>query len=84
VHREQVFVHDLDLPADFVPRNQDGEVAEFLCVGIPEAIAQVERIATHGEFAADAALVLLDHLIRRGHLDASRGDYVDIIRALKP
>lgn len=84
VHRELVFVHDLDLPADFVPRNQDGEVAEFLCVDIPGAIAHVERMATHGEFAADAALVLLDHLIRRGHVDASRADYVDIIRALKP
>ncbi len=32
---EQIFVYDLPLPADFVPRNQDGEVAEHRLAGGP-------------------------------------------------
>lgn len=43
------------LPEGVVPRNQDGEVAEFLCMSPGEAQRRLER----GEFALDAALILL-------------------------
>jgi len=36
VQSETVHVFDLALPADFQPRNQDGEVSEYLLVPFPE------------------------------------------------
>lgn len=53
-HDETLVVCNLALPADFTPRNTDGEVGEFLCLS-PAAV--LERIAT-GEFSPDAACVI--------------------------
>lgn len=61
---EQVHVHDLELPPDFIPLNQDGEVAEFRLCRLPEV---VELIAA-GELTVDASLAALDFLFRRGVL----------------
>ena len=36
LHREWVYVFDLELPADWVPLNQDGEVMAFLPVPVAE------------------------------------------------
>ncbi len=36
MHRETIHVHDLSLPPDFEPRNQDGEVAGFRLASIDE------------------------------------------------
>ena len=48
------------MPADFQPRNVDGEVGEFICLP-PAEVA--ERIAA-GEFTVEAGLVTLDFLLR--------------------
>ncbi len=60
LHSEILYAHDLEVPADFRPRNVDGEVGEFLC--LPQAEV-VERIAS-GEFTVEAGLVTLDFLLR--------------------
>jgi 8-oxo-dGTP pyrophosphatase MutT (NUDIX family) len=60
LHSEILYAHDLEVPADFRPRNVDGEVAEFLCVS-PAEVA--ERIAD-GEFTVEAGLLTLDFLLR--------------------
>lgn len=67
VQREQIFVHDLPLPADFKPRGQDGEVSEHRLVTIAEALALI----ADGEMTIDASLVTLDWLLRSGHIDAA-------------
>ncbi len=81
VHHEIMFVHDLELPASFVPHNQDGEVAEFVCASMPQLIA---LLAEPAQFTTDAALVMVDYLLRHGHLTPERADYLKLIRALKP
>lgn len=81
LHHEIMFAHDLMLPESFVPRNQDGEVAEFLCVSIPQLMEMVE----HGvDFTIDAALIIVDFLLRHGHLRTERDDYLQLIHQLKP
>ncbi|MEJ6002951.1 NUDIX hydrolase [Paucibacter soli] len=51
LHDEILHVFELQLPADFSPRNQDGEVSEFLALDAGELQA---RLAA-GEFSPDAA-----------------------------
>ena len=68
VQCEVIHVYDLDVPADFAPRNQDGEVAEFRLL----AFAEVHRlIEGSDELTVDAALVALDFFSRRSERLAS-------------
>lgn len=60
LHHESVIVYDLELPADFVPRNHDDEVSEFMLLCIEELMA---RLAA-GEFTVDAGAVVIDWLAR--------------------
>jgi 8-oxo-dGTP pyrophosphatase MutT (NUDIX family) len=81
LHHEVMFVYDIVLPEDFAPKNQDGEVAEFTCHPISHVL---ELLQTPGIFTVDAALVIIDCLIRRGYLTPDREDYLDIIHAMRP
>jgi hypothetical protein len=64
---EQIFTYDLPLPADFVPRGEDGEVSEHRLVGLDDALGLI----AHAELTTDAALVTLDWMLRAGHIDRS-------------
>lgn len=57
---ERLHAFDLLLPPGLQPANQDGEVAGFSCVPVPEAVA----LAQAGEMTVDAALVTLDFCLR--------------------
>jgi hypothetical protein len=59
-----IHVYDLELPAAFVPRNQDGEVSELRKISFEEAI---RRIRDTEELTLDAALVARDYFSRRGN-----------------
>ncbi|WIT11559.1 DUF4743 domain-containing protein [Paucibacter sediminis] len=60
LHDEILHVFELQLPAGFSPRNQDGEVSEFLALDAAELQA---RLAA-GEFSPDAASVIAYGLLR--------------------
>ena len=81
LHHEIMFAHDLLLPADFTPVNHDGEVAEFRCHPIAEVMRMLE---TPAQFTTDAALVIIDCLIRRGYIGADRSDCLQLIQAMRP
>ncbi len=81
LHHEVIFTHDIVLPDNFTPQNQDGEVAEFLCVPISEIMTMLEDGA---DFTIDAMLVIVDCLIRHAYITADRDDYLELIRAMKP
>ena len=81
LHYEIMYVHDLLLPADFTPVNHDGEVAEFRCHPIAEVMRMLE---TPAQFTTDAALVIIDCLIRRGYIGADRSDCLQLIQAMRP
>lgn len=61
VQCELVHIYDLELPRDFAPRNQDGEVAEFRLVPFAEARRLLQET---DELTVDAALVALDFFTR--------------------
>ncbi len=81
LHNEVVFLHDLILPEAFLPSNQDGEVASFACVPVSEL---QERLDHFSDFTVDAALVIIDCLLRRGYYPSNREDYLDMIHAMRP
>lgn len=69
---DTMFVYDLELPADFVPRNHDGEIADFRLLPLSE----VERLlAETNDFKFNVGLVIIDFLIRQGYLTPDREDY---------
>ncbi len=80
LHHEIIFTHDVVLPENFIPQNQDGEVAEFMCISIHEIMKMLEDGA---DFTADAMLVIVDCLIRHAYITSDRDDYLELIQALK-
>lgn len=65
---ETIYVHDLVLPAAFVPTGEDGEVAEHRRVTLAEAARLAGSDAAGEVVTADASLVIVDCLIRHGAL----------------
>ncbi len=75
LRNDTIFVHDLELSADFKPVNHDGEIATFELMPLD----RVEAILSEGEeFKFNVALVVIDFLIRHGHLKPDRADYSDL------
>jgi 8-oxo-dGTP pyrophosphatase MutT (NUDIX family) len=66
---ETIFVHDLWLPADFVPANNDGEAIEHRRVVLPEAARLIALSQGRDAVTVDASLVILDFLLRHGAVD---------------
>jgi len=76
---EVLHIHDLALPADFQPRNTDGEVSEFQSLA---AAALLERIAG-GEMTVEAGLVAADFVLRRGLVRDDDGGIAALIEACR-
>ncbi len=74
-----IFAFDLELPADFVPQNADGEVAAFDLWPI-ERVAQTVRETS--EFKFNCNLVIIDFLVRFGLIAPEDADYLDIVKGL--
>lgn len=62
---EEIIVFDLVLPADFAPRNQDGEVGEHRLARIGEVAKWIEE----GAMTVDASLATIDLMLRRQWID---------------
>jgi 8-oxo-dGTP pyrophosphatase MutT (NUDIX family) len=63
VDAQRIAVFDIELPPDFVPRNQDGEVAGFELLPASKIL---QRLREPDAFTVDAALVAWDCLKRHG------------------
>ena len=77
LRNDVLFVYDLELPADFVPDNTDGEVEDFHLWDMERLIATVRD--TDG---FKCALVVIDFLVRHGLIAPDHPDYVEILRGL--
>ncbi len=75
-----VFVYDLELPADFVPRCTDGEIAGFALLPLDEVAAIVRET---DRFKFNCALVVIDFLLRHGRLDPDDPDFLEIAEGLR-
>ena len=80
LHREVLFVHDLWLPDDFKPANQDGEVSEIRSIAVEEVLQKLLA----GEFTLDAGVVMIDGLLRLGAVLPEDSQYLDLLRLMKP
>ena len=76
-----MFCYDLEVPAEFTPRNTDGEIADFQLLPIAEVAA---RVRDGDEFKFNVNLVILDFLLRHGLLSPDdEPDYVEIVKGLR-
>ncbi len=74
------FCFDLELPANFSPRNTDGEIDEFHLWPIARVM---ETVAETREFKFNCNLVIIDFLLRHGLIPPDDPDYVEIARGLR-
>ena len=75
-----LFAFDLELPADFEPRNTDGEVDAFYRWPMDKVITVLRET---DEFKFNCALVIIDFLIRRGFIGPDDPDYSAILHGLR-
>ena len=75
-----LFVYDLDLESDFVPRNTDGEVESF--ERMPrQRVAEIVRDTD--DFKFNCNLVIIDFLIRHGLIPPDHPDYLALTVGLR-
>jgi 8-oxo-dGTP pyrophosphatase MutT (NUDIX family) len=79
IRDDVLFVYDLEIPADFVPHNQDGEIVRF---ELMPAIQVVERVRGTDDFKFNVNLVMLDFAVRRGVLRPDDPEYLDVATGL--
>jgi hypothetical protein len=75
-----LFAFDLEVPADFIPRNTDGEIAEFHAMPAREAVA---RVRDGDDFKFNVNLVVIDFALRHGLITPDEPDYLDIVAGLR-
>jgi len=80
VGRDVLFCFDLELPESFVPVPQDGEVDEFMLLDVSDAAALVRDTR---QFKPNCNLVVIDFLVRHGHISPEEPGYLDLLRALR-
>lgn len=83
LQRETLFVHDLALSPQFVPRNQDGEAVDHRVVTLSEAARTISAESSDDEVTLDASLVVLDYLFRQGEIRPDQRRYgalADLLR----
>lgn len=74
-----LFVYDLEMPAEFVPHNRDGEVVDF---ALMRAESVIERVRATDDFKFDVNLVLLDFALRHGLIAIEDPEYLDVASGL--
>jgi Domain of unknown function (DUF4743) len=79
IRDDVLFVYDLEMPADFLPQNRDGEIAHFDLV--PASLV-VDRVRTTDDFKFNVNLVILDFALRHGLLRPDDPEYLDVATGL--
>ena len=79
IRDDVLFVYDLEVPADFTPHCNDGEICEF---ALMPAIDVVERVRRTDDFKFNVNLVILDFALRHGLLSPEDPEYLDVATGL--
>ncbi|KAI1357928.1 hypothetical protein F5Y08DRAFT_322998 [Xylaria arbuscula] len=61
-----VYIYDMELPEDVIPKPHDGEVGSYSLMSVGE----VQAALLNNEFKPDAAVVMIDFLVRHGVITA--------------
>jgi 8-oxo-dGTP pyrophosphatase MutT (NUDIX family) len=79
IRDDVLFVYDLELPADFVPHNRDGEIVEF---ELTPAEDVMHRVRYSKDFKFNVNLIILDFAIRHGLIGVDDPEYLDVASGL--
>jgi hypothetical protein len=79
IRDDVLFVYDLEIPAEFVPNNRDGEFVHF---ELMPATAVLDRVRTTRDFKFNVNLVILDFALRHGILRPDDPEYLDVATGL--
>lgn len=74
-----LFLYDLEVPPQFVPVANDGEIVEFM---LRPAAEVVETVRRGDDFKFNVNLVIIDFALRHGLIDPSEPDYLDLATGL--
>jgi 8-oxo-dGTP pyrophosphatase MutT (NUDIX family) len=77
---EVLFIYDLQVPADFTPRNMDGEVEDFRLLSVKECLRLVRET---DQFMYDVNLVVIDFGLRHGLLTPEEPGYLALVDGLR-
>ncbi len=81
VKPDQMFCYDLEMPADFTPVNQDGEIERFELWPVEDVAA---RVRSSFDFKFNCNLAIIDFLIRHGYITPeNEPDYVSLVHGLR-
>ena len=78
--RDVLFCYDLELPEDFVPTPDDGEVESFERYSAERA---AETVAETTEFKTNCTLVIIDWFVRHGLIGPEEPGYADLVASLR-
>ncbi|HVB18426.1 MAG TPA: DUF4743 domain-containing protein [Stellaceae bacterium] len=79
IRDDVLFVYDLELPADFVPQNRDGEIVDF---ALMHADSAIERVRDTADFKFNVNLVILNFALRHGLLGVDDPEYLEVASGL--
>jgi hypothetical protein len=79
IRDDVLFVYDLEMPAEFVPKNRDGEIVHF---ELMPATAVLDRVRATGDFKFNVNLVILDFALRHGILRPEDPEYLEVATGL--
>ena len=79
IRDDVLFVYDLEVPADFAPRNRDGEFTDFYLMPVEEVLGRIRR---GDDFKFNVNLVILDFAVRRGILSPDDPEYLAVATGL--
>lgn len=79
IRDDVLFIYDIEMPTDFVPKSNDGEIAEF---SLLPAATVIETVRNTNDFKFNVNLVILDFAVRHGLLSPEDPDYLEIVAGL--
>jgi len=79
IRDDVLYVYDLELPADFLPVNGDGEIVHF---DLMPAADVVERVRSTDDFKFNVNLVILDFALRHGLIQVDDPEYTEVATGL--
>jgi hypothetical protein len=79
IRDDVLFIYDLEIPADFVPENRDGEIVQY---ELMPATAVLDRVRTTEDFKFNVNLVILDFALRHGILRPDDREYLEVATGL--
>lgn len=80
VKRDVLFTFDLELPADFKPVANDGEVESFKLRHVNDVM---ETVAFTDDYKTNCNLVLIEFFFRHGLLDPGAPGYLELLAGLR-